>query len=248
MRPSSCLWMPPGLTPKPEVARYSGATAPDSHRLPANIWGHIIMLGGPVQTRTGRFIMLRLYLLAAAPTAAQRLLRFPADESIEPIDPSIARRLLARVGACSAVWRGPERRAEETAEMLGVVASPSDDLRAWSAGAWSGQSVAHVAESDPEGFRAWRTDPDAAPAGGESLNTLIARVAGWTRAQTPGTGRVLVIADPAVIRAVVLHVLEGDSHTFWRLEVPPLSLSVVQHANNEWRLRHLVLDPAEPCR
>jgi broad specificity phosphatase PhoE len=55
----------------------------------------------------------------------------------------------------------------------------------------------------------------------------------------------MIIADSAVIRAVILHVLEAPAHTFWRLEVPPLSLSVVQHANSEWRLRHLVLDPAE---
>ncbi len=198
-----------------------------------------------VQTKTYSLGMLRLYLLSTAPTAAQRLLRFPADESIEPIDPVVARRLLGRVGACSAVWRGPERRAEETATALGLVAAPSDELRAWSAGAWSGQAVAHVAEHDPEGFQAWRTNPDAAPVGGESLNTLIARVAGWARAQTPSAGRVLVIADAAVIRALVLHVLEGDPRTFWRLEVPPLSLSVVQHVHNEWRLRHLVLDPAE---
>jgi broad specificity phosphatase PhoE len=190
--------------------------------------------------------MLRLLLLATAPTAAQRLLRFPAnDESIEPIGAVVARRVLARVGVCSAVWRAPERRAEETAAALGLVAVPCDDLRAWSAGAWSGQPVAHVAENDPEGFQNWRTNPDAAPVGGESLNTLISRVAGWTRAQTAGAGRVLVIADPAVIRAVVLHALEAEPHTFWRLEVPPLSLSVVQHAHNEWRLRHLVLDPAE---
>jgi broad specificity phosphatase PhoE len=143
------------------------------------------------------------------------------------------------------MWRGPERRAEETAAALGLVAVACDALRAWSAGVWSGQAVARVAEHDPEGFQAWRTNPDAAPVGGESLNTLISRVAGWTRAQTPIAGRVLVIADAAVIRALVVHVLEGDPRTFWRLEVPPLSVSVVQHAHNEWRLRHLVLDPAE---
>jgi len=204
------------------------------------------MLGGACpNAQADRLAMLRLYLLATAPTAAQRLLRFPADERIEPIDPAIARRVLARVGACSAVWRGPERRAAETAAALGLVASPCDDLRAWSAGTWSGQPVAQIAEHDPEGFHAWRTNPGAAPVGGESLNTLIARVARWTRAQTRGAGRVLVIADPAVIRAVVVHVLEGEPRTFWRLEVPPLSLSVVQQAHNEWRLRHLVLSSAE---
>jgi len=186
--------------------------------------------------------MLRLTLLAPAPTAAQRRLQFPADEGIEPLDPHIARQLSARVGACTAVWSGPERRAAETAAALGLIGIPCDALRAWSVGAWTGQSVATVAEHDPAGFRAWRTDPAAAPAGGESLNALLARVASWTGAQTSGPGRVLVIADPAVIRAVILHVLDAGPPSFWRLEVPPLSLSVVQYANHEWRLRHLVLE------
>ena len=53
-----------------------------------------------------------------------------------------------------------------------------------------------------------------------------------------------MIADAAVIRAVVVHVLEARPATFWRLEIPPLSLSVVQQAHDEWRLRHLVLEPA----
>lgn len=201
------------------------------------------MLGGGCSTETDTLGMLRLYLLAPAPTAAQRRLQFPADENIEPIDPATARQISARVGTCTAVWRGPERRTEQTAAALGVVAAPCDALRAWSAGDWTGRPIASVAEHDPAGFQAWRTDPDAAPAGGESLHTLIARVAEWTQAQAPGPGRVLVIADPAVIRAVVLHVLEAQARTFWRLEVPPLSLSIVQFANDTWRLRHLVLDP-----
>ena len=155
-----------------ERLRYSGATAPGSHRLPANIRRERIMLGGGGSTDSAaaRRHASPVPVLRHAPTAAQRLLRFPADEGIEPIDPGVARRLSARVGRCRAVWRGPERRAEETAAALGLVAAPCDDLRAWSAGAWSGQSVAWVAEHDPEGFRAWRTDPDAAPAGGESLS------------------------------------------------------------------------------
>jgi hypothetical protein len=125
---------------------------------------------------------------------------------------------------------------------LGLEAAACDDLRAWSVGGWSGHSIARVAEDDPDGFRAWRTDPDATPGGGESLASLLARVARWSEAQTSETGRVLVIADPAVIRAVVLHALAGAPETFWHLEVPPLSLSVVQHALGQWRLRQLVLE------
>lgn len=186
--------------------------------------------------------MIRLYLLAHAPTAAQRQFRFPADEGIEPVDSARARQLLARIGTCQAVWRGPERRAEETAAALGLGAEPCRTLRAWSAGSWVGQEVASVAEHDPAGFEAWRTDPDATPNGGESLRALLDRVGGWLDAQTSGTGRLLVIADPAVIRAAIVAVLDAQPATFWRVDVPPLSLSIVQHAHGEWRLRGLNLD------
>jgi broad specificity phosphatase PhoE len=183
--------------------------------------------------------VLRLYLLAPAPTAAQRLARFPADEESDPIDPTTARRLAARVGSRGAVWRAPERRAEQTAAALGLAATPCDELRAWSAGAWSGQAVSSVAERDPERFRAWRLDPDAAPPGGESLRALIQRVAGWMEASLPASGRLLVVADAAVIRAAILHALDAGPGTFWRLDVPPLSLSVAQRAHDHWRLRGL---------
>jgi broad specificity phosphatase PhoE len=194
--------------------------------------------------------LLRLTFLAHAPTAAQRLLRFPADEGIEPVDPHVAQRLMARIGRCDAVWRGPERRAAETAEALGLAApglaaTPCDDLRAWSVGAWSGQAVSEVAEHDPAGFHAWRTDPDATPGGGESLTALLARVARWAETQARGRGRALVIADPTVIRAAIVHALDAGPPTFWRLEIAPLSLSVVQYASGSWRLKSLVLPPPE---
>src|SRR5262249_17348167 len=159
--------------------------------------------------------MLRLYLVAHAPTAAQRLARFPADEGIEPVDPIVIDRVVAGIGACDAVWRGPERRCAETAAALGVVAKPLEALRAWSVGTWAGQEIARVAEYDPAGLGAWRTDPDAAPGGGESLTALIERVAGWMKAQERPNGRALVIADPTVVRAVLLSVLAAGPASFW---------------------------------
>jgi broad specificity phosphatase PhoE len=195
--------------------------------------------------------MLRLYLLAHAPTAAQRQRRFPADEGIEPLEPDVARRLAAPLGACSAIWCAPERRAAETATALGLVATPCADLREWAAGAWTGQTVSWVAAHEPAAFQAWCTNPDATPPGGESLRALAARVAAWMDSQTAADGHALVIADPAVIRAAILHTLAADPPTFWRLEVPPLALSVVQYAAGQWRLRQLSIDfaaPASPLR
>ena len=183
--------------------------------------------------------MLRLHLLAHAPTAAQRQGRFPADEGIEPVDAATVRRVLADIGPCDAIWRGPERRCEETAAALGLVASPCEALRAWSVGAWAGQTIVWIAEHDPTGFQAWRTDPGAAPGGGESLNAFVERVTAWVRAQERPAGRALVIADPTVVRAAVLAVLDAEPRSFWRLDVAPWSLSIVQYAQGAWRLRTL---------
>lgn len=183
--------------------------------------------------------MLRLYLLAHAPTAAQRQGRFPADDGIAPVDAATVRRVLADVGPCDAIWRGPERRCEETAAALGLAASPCEALRAWSVGAWVGQTIVWIAEHDPAGFQAWRTDPDAAPSGGESLTAFVERVAAWVTAQEQPSGRALVIADPTVVRAAVLAVLDAEPRSFWRLDVAPWSLSIVQFAQGAWRLRTL---------
>jgi broad specificity phosphatase PhoE len=113
--------------------------------------------------------------------------------------------------------------------------------------------VLAIAKEDPEGFRAWRTDPDARPHDGESLRMLLQRVGGWLerqaqRASADGTleagrsgtpRRALAVADPAVIRAALVHVLDAEPRTFWRLDVAPLSMTVVQHTQGEWRLRSL---------
>jgi broad specificity phosphatase PhoE len=187
--------------------------------------------------------ILRLTLLAHAPTLAQREARFAADDDAIIGLPSAAVELLQKViGRCDGVMRGPERRAEETAHALGMEAVSTAGLRAWSAGAWAGRSILEVAQSAPEAFAAWRIDPDAGPPVGESLRALLTRTASWLTAHEHLDGRLLVIADQPVLRAIVLHALDAPPATFWRFDVGPLSLSVVQRAENQWRLRSLGLD------
>jgi broad specificity phosphatase PhoE len=185
---------------------------------------------------------LRLHLVAHAPTRAQREFRFAApDDAVEAIPEARLAPLAAHIKSCEVAWCAPERRSLETADALGLASRPDEALGAWSMGGWSGQPLASIAESDPAGFEAWRTDPNAAPPGGESLASLLARVADWTDKQASSSGHVIVIAEAAVLRAVVVHVLEAPPQTFWRFDLPPLSLSIVQHASGQWRLRHLVL-------
>jgi broad specificity phosphatase PhoE len=182
----------------------------------------------------------RLSILAHAPTLAQRRFRFPEDESIEPIAPGVAARAAAEIGRWDTAWRAPERRSAETATALGIDAIPHAELRAWSVGVWAGRSVDDVAAQDPAAFATWRTDPDGAPEGGESFRRLLARVGPWVDAHAEE--RAVVVADPAVIRAAVVYVLGAGHEAFWALDVRPLSLTVIQHANGTARVRAVGID------
>jgi broad specificity phosphatase PhoE len=190
-------------------------------------------------------MITRLALLAHGATPAQRRLSFPGDESIEPLAPAVAYRVQERIGTFELAWRGPERRAAETSESLGVSASPIAGLRAWSMGTWSGQRVVDIAEHEPVGFASWRTDPQAAPHGGESLNDLLDRVRSWLQQCETVATRTLVVTDPAVIRAALVCALDAGVSTFWRVDIAPLSLTTLQHTNSEWRVRSMGLDLGE---
>jgi broad specificity phosphatase PhoE len=191
-------------------------------------------------------MITRLFLLAHAPTAAQRALHFPADgDEPEALGDSVQQGLRRAVGACAAVWCGPERRSVATAEALGLAGVPAAGLRAWSMGRWAGRDVQEVAVQEPAAFAAWRTDPAAAPPGGESLDQLLERTGSWLARETAVNGRALAVADQAVIRAVVVRALRAGAHVFWSLDVAPLSLSVLQQAEGRWMLRGLNIRAAD---
>jgi broad specificity phosphatase PhoE len=179
----------------------------------------------------------RLTLLAHAPTPAQRAARFPLDESIDPLPADRAAAVAARVGRWTRAVRGPEVRAAETAAALGLAAAPHDALRAWATGDWSGRSVVEVADDEPAPFAAWRADPEGVAPGGESFTALLARVGAAVDEMLVGDGRIVAIADPAVIRAAVVHLLGAGHAAFWALDVEPLSRTVVQRTGGATRVR-----------
>jgi broad specificity phosphatase PhoE len=253
--------------------------------------------------------MIRLSLVAPAPTLAQREYRFPAvDDQIQPLDAGLVARVRALLHSHDTAFCGPERRARETAAALDlrITALPCAELRAWSAGEWSGHPHDDIAVRQPEVFHAWQSDPYAAPPGGESLHDLLERTAAWAGSvaqthltpahltpahltpahltpahltpahltpahltpaqrqaltQPPRVGptpplpgdnvpppprRLVVVADSAVLQALIVYILAAPPATFWRFDLPPLSLSIVQYAQGHWRLRHLVIDPTDP--
>lgn len=179
-------------------------------------------------------MMRKLVLLSAAPTAAQRRGAFDGDDSAEPgaFDGVRPPALLAGDDH----QHGPERRCAESARALGLESAPQPSLRAFDLGSWAGRAIAELGEADPESFGAWRTDPTAAPHGGETLVQFLARVGAWLD-EPCERSRVVAVADASVVRASVIHALGADWRAFWRLDLPPLTMTVLTHGSGTWRVR-----------
>jgi broad specificity phosphatase PhoE len=186
----------------------------------------------------------RITLLATARTAAQRETRFPRDDDeIEAIPDGQVRAVLGALGDVRAVLGGPERRVAQTAAALGLVYDTHSDLAGWCTGGWAGRRMTDVATADPRRFEAWRTDPTACAPDGESLTALLDRAGRWLD-DCVADGRVLAIADNSAVRAVLLHVLGAPSPSFWRVDVRPLSTTVVQGDGSTWRVRSMGEGPS----
>jgi len=175
-----------------------------------------------------------LALLSAAPTAAQRRGAFATDEGAESgaLEGLHAPAVLAGDG-CE---RGPERRCLETADSLALASALQPILRAWDLGTWAGRTIAELGEEAPESLGAWREDPDAAPHGGETLSELLDRAGAWLD-EPSERERAVAVADASVVRACVIHALGADWHAYWRLDLPPLTASVLTHGSGVWRVR-----------
>ncbi|WP_146617958.1 histidine phosphatase family protein, partial [Rhodoplanes serenus] len=85
-------------------------------------------------------------------------------------------------------------------------------------------------------FAAWRSGPDAAPEGGESLRALLARVGAWLDARMSAR-KLLAVTHPAVVRAAVVHVLAAPPSSFWQVDAGPLALVDLRHDGRRWALR-----------
>jgi broad specificity phosphatase PhoE len=121
--------------------------------------------------------------------------------------------------------RSPALRAEQTARALGLDAGVEARLGPLDLGRWTGRALAEVAGKEPAALSAWRTDPDEAGHGGESLSRLLARsrdlLAAWARDLTARPGAVVAVTHGAVLRALVIAALGLPPLGLWHLESAP---------------------------
>jgi broad specificity phosphatase PhoE len=192
----------------------------------------------------------RLLLVRHAPTDATRELAFPLDEPLDERGRAQAARLADRLPkGCDGI-SSPALRCRQTASAAGldVVADPA--LAECDFGDWAGRSLAEVDAADPEAARAWMTDPDSSPHGGESLTDFAGRVAGWLDAQADRDGSAVAITHGGVVKGALVHALGAPIATFWQVDVAPLAVTELHAHDGRWTITRVNCgtDPASAGR
>lgn len=176
--------------------------------------------------------VVRLTMVSHAMTDAMAVGRFPADEPLNDIGGRRVERLDTK--GDNRHLTAPERRARQTAQLLGLRAVTDPRLADLDCGRWRGHTLGELRGEDLE---TWLTDPARAPHGGESIVDLIERVAGWLGSLAENTSPTVAVTHPAVIRAAILHSLDSPPNAFWRIDVAPFSRTVLHFRNGHWTLR-----------
>src|SRR5947209_2837890 len=79
-----------------------------------------------------------------------------------------------------------------------------------------------IAAAEPKAVRAWTSDPDAAPHGGESVSDLLRRIEPWLTAAAGNDQRAVAVTHASVIRAAIILAIDARPVSFWRIDVAPL--------------------------
>jgi broad specificity phosphatase PhoE len=177
--------------------------------------------------------VVRLTLVSHAMTDAVSAGRFPTDEPLNSlghrqVDASI------ELGPADTVYCGPEKRTRQTAELLGLHAEVDNRLADLDCGRWRGDVLGGVL---PAELAVWLTDPTRAPHGGETVVELVDRVSTWMESLTTLRGRIIAVTHPAVVRAAILVALDAPPKSFWRIDIAPVSRTVMHFRGHAWTLR-----------
>ncbi len=187
----------------------------------------------------------RITLICHATTRALRSATFGGDDSLDDIGKRKAEGLAGSLGRVDHCWSSPARAARETAAALNLTASPDERLRDCDFGRWTGLRFQQLLLREPRKLVRWICDPGSAPHGGESIPQVLARVASWMDERSREPGHTVAITHATVIRAAIVHVIQAQLPSFWRIDVLPLSRTDFRTNGRRWVLRSLALMGAD---
>lgn len=171
-----------------------------------------------------------------APTDATRRSAFPRDEPLDVCARAEAARLAGRLPRRWEAVSSPALRCRETALAAGLDSTPDPALAECDFGSWVGRSLADIDAADPAGARAWMTDPDSAPHGGESLRDFARRVARWLDGQAQRSGNAVAVTHAGVVKGALVHALGAPIESFWRIDVAPLAITELHAHGRRWTI------------
>lgn len=180
--------------------------------------------------------MRRLLLVRHGPTAATRRSAFPRDEPLDERGRAEAARLAGRLPRRCEAASSPALRCRETALAAGLDPIPDPALAECDFGTWAGRSLADIDAADPAAARAWMTDPDSAPHGGESLSDFARRVARWLDGQAQHSGNAVAVTHAGVLKGALVHALGAPIESFWRIDVAPLAITELHAHDGRWTI------------
>jgi broad specificity phosphatase PhoE len=164
-------------------------------------------------------------LIRHAPSSATRRFLFPADEPLDEDGRRAAGELAGCIRAEGAV-RSPAVRCRETARLNGFADAEVDpDLAELDFGDRAGRDPHEVARTNPAGLEGWYADPNTAPHGGETLNTLSGRLSRALESLRQRGGTTAVFTHGGPIKLAVLQALAASMSSMWRIDVAPCSLT-----------------------
>jgi broad specificity phosphatase PhoE len=181
----------------------------------------------------------RLILVRHASTEAVRRGAFPLDEPLDGHGAADAAAASAALPRVNEAWCGPSTRTRQTAHALGLDARVDAALDECDFGHWSGRLLADLHAENPDAVAAWMGDPTAAPHGGESIVDLLDRVSAWLSARAGRDGRTLAVTHAGFIRAAIVVALGAPAQAFWRVDIAPLSQTVLHERDGHWTLRRM---------
>ncbi|MFI5973379.1 histidine phosphatase family protein [Streptomyces sp. NPDC051452] len=179
----------------------------------------------------------RVYLVSPAMSASTRQARFDDGGSIDQVAAARARAAAGALPPAGRVLTSPAVRCRQTAVALGLDGPAVPELAGLDVGRWRGRTLDEVGAAEPEAVGRWLTDPESAPHGGESVRDLCGRLANWLADMARTDGRTLAVVEPDVVRAVVVRALGMPDAAFWRLDVPPLTVTELSGRSGRWNLR-----------
>ncbi|WP_276965689.1 histidine phosphatase family protein [Metallibacterium scheffleri] len=135
----------------------------------------------------------------------------------------------------TAIHASPLSRCIDTANAIaGPLAQPvraSTDLTDCDYGRWTGLTHREAAARDPEPFRAWQRDPGInPPPDGETLRQVEVRVTGAVHAilRRHAGGSVVLVTHDAVIRVLVLNLLQAPLSHYASLRQDPTAVNRIE--------------------